>query len=244
MPLQMTQPAPGIRRFDDVYTNSYLLEEGGRLTLVDAGLPGDWKTFGAQLATLGYGIEAIDAVLLTHHHPDHVGNAERLRSAGSRVFTHPADADFVTGRKKLPIGPQLKAIMNPWYAGYLTKLLLKGITRVAPVAELEDMADGEVLEVPGSPRVVHVPGHTAGSCALLLERDSVLLSGDALVTTDVAKGKVQGPQIIRGPVTEDAAGAIESLDILAATEAKVVLPGHGDPWVDGVGEAVAIARST
>jgi glyoxylase-like metal-dependent hydrolase (beta-lactamase superfamily II) len=240
----MTEPASAIRRFHNVYTNSYLLEEGGRLTLVDGGLPGDWKAFGSQLSVLGYGVEAIDAVLLTHHHPDHIGNAERLRSAGSRVFTHPADADYVAGRKKLPIGPQLKAILSPWYAGYLTRLIIKGITRVAPVTQLETMADGEVLDVPGSPRVVHVPGHTAGSCALLLEKDSVLLSGDALVTTDVTRGKRQGPQVIRGPVTEDASQAVESLEILASTNARTVLPGHGEPWTDGVKSAVEIARTT
>ena len=244
MTLQMSQPALGIRRFDDVYTNSYLLEERGRLTLVDGGLPRDWKAFGSHISALGYEIEAIDAVVITHHHPDHIGNAERFRSAGSRVFTHPADADYVAGRKKLPVGPQLKAVLNPWYAQYLTRLLIKGITHVAPVAHLETLADGEVLDVPGSPRVVHVPGHTAGSCALLLEKDSVLLSGDALVTTDVAKGKVRGPQIVRGPVTEDDAIAIESLDILAATGARVVLPGHGEPWMDGVKSAVEIARNT
>lgn len=244
MTLQKTEPVAGIRRFDDVYTNSYLVEEGGRLSLVDGGLPGDWNAFGSQLSALGYGVEAIDAVLITHHHPDHVGSAERFRSAGSPVFTHPADADYVAGRKKLPVGSQLKAVLNPWYAQYLTRLLIKGITRVAPVAQLETMADGEVLEVPGSPRVVHVPGHTAGSCALLLEKDSVLLSGDALVTTDVTRGKRKGPQIVRGPVTEDAARAIESLNILASTGARFVLPGHGEPWLDGVKRAVEIARST
>jgi glyoxylase-like metal-dependent hydrolase (beta-lactamase superfamily II) len=240
----MSQPASGIRRFDDVYTNSYLLEEGGRLTLVDGGLPRDWKAFCSQLSSLGYRVEDIDAVFVTHHHPDHVGSAERLRSNGSRVFAHPADADYVTGRKKLPVGPQIKAMMSPWYAAYLTRLLLRGISRVAPVVHFESVADGEVLEIPGSPRVVHVPGHTAGSCALLMERGSVLFSGDALVTADVTRGKLQGPQIVRGPVTEDATLAIESLDILAATGARVVLPGHGEPWTDGVKTAVEIARNT
>jgi glyoxylase-like metal-dependent hydrolase (beta-lactamase superfamily II) len=39
----------------------------------------------------------IDAVLITHHHPDHAGNAERLRSSGARVISHPADAPYLRG---------------------------------------------------------------------------------------------------------------------------------------------------
>lgn len=122
--------------------------------------------------------------------------------------------------------------------------LLKGVTRTPAIAQLDHVADGEVLDVPGSPRVVHAPGHTAGSCALLLERASVLFSGDALVTLDVARGPRgrQGPQIVRGPDTEDAERALASLDVLAATNAQTVLPGHGEPWTEGVGRAVEIAR--
>ena len=79
--------------------------------------------------------------------------------------------------------------------------LAKGILRTPAVAKLDDMADGDTLDIPGSPRVIHAPGHTAGSCALFLEERSVLFSGDALVTLDVAKGPRgrAGPQVVRGP---------------------------------------------
>jgi glyoxylase-like metal-dependent hydrolase (beta-lactamase superfamily II) len=95
--------------------------------------------------------------------------------------------------------------------------------------------------VPGSPRVLHVPGHTAGSCALFLEDRSILFSGDALVTLDMTRGRT-GPQIIRGAWTEDAELAVRSLDELAATNAETVLPGHGEPWPQGVKSAVDIAQ--
>jgi hypothetical protein len=45
MRLKLTQVAGGVHRLEDVYTNWYLIEEGGRLTLLDAGLPGDWQGF-------------------------------------------------------------------------------------------------------------------------------------------------------------------------------------------------------
>ena len=39
MGLGLTQVAQGVHRLDSVYTNWYLLEAGGRLTVLDAGLP-------------------------------------------------------------------------------------------------------------------------------------------------------------------------------------------------------------
>ena len=72
-------------------------------------------------------------------------------------------------------------LWHPWYAIYMLHLLANGVTRVPAVAQLDEITDGEVLDVPGSPRVVHAPGHTAGSCALFLEDRSLLFSGDALV---------------------------------------------------------------
>ena len=244
MTLRLTQAAPGVHRLSSVYTNWYLLEQGGRLTVLDAGLPRDWREFTSALSRLGHSPSDVDAVLITHHHPDHAGNAERLRSSGARVLSHPADAPYLRGEKHMSNRRVVRFLWRPWYARYMAAVVAKGVTRVPPVAQLDELSDGEVLDVPGSPRVVHAPGHTAGSCALFLEKRSLLFSGDALVTLDVARGPRgrTGPQIVRGPHTADADLALESLDTLATTNADTVLPGHGEPWADGIKRAVDIAR--
>ena len=241
MPLHLHQVAPGVHRLASRYENWYLLEAGGRLTVLDAGLPGDWGEFSAALSRLGHTPADIDVVLITHHHPDHAGNAERLRSAGARVLAHPADGSYLRGERRARKRDTLPYLRHPWYVVYMWHLLRKGVTRTPAVAQLDELADGEVLYVPGSPRVIHAPGHTAGSCALFLEESSLLFSGDALVTLDMTRGRT-GPQIIRGPQTEDAELAIESLGVLAPTNAETVLPGHGEPWLEGVRSAVEIAR--
>ena len=241
VPLRLTQVSPGVHRLATRYANWYLLEEGGRLTVLDAGLPGDWGEFCTALSRLGHTPNDIDAVLITHHHPDHAGNAERLRSSGARVHSHPADAPYLRGEKRLSSKRVVRFLWHPWYAVYMLHLLTRGVTRVPAVAELDELADGEVVDVPGSPRVVHAPGHTAGSCALFLEGHSLLFSGDALVTLDMTRGRT-GPQIIRGPHTHDSELAVQSLEVLAATHAATVLPGHGEPWPHGVKSAVEIAR--
>lgn len=239
--LRLTQIAAGVHRLASRYENWYLLEAGGRLTVLDAGLPGHWGEFSAALLQLGHTPADIDAVLITHHHPDHAGNAERLRSSGARVLAHAADAPYLRGEKRLSTAGVVRYLWHPWYVIYTLHLLAKGATRTASIAQLDEFADREVLDVPGSPRVVHAPGHTAGSCALLLEDRSLLFSGDALVTLDMTRGRT-GPRIIRGPVTEDADLALQSLDILSATGAETVLPGHGEPWPHGVERAAEIAR--
>jgi glyoxylase-like metal-dependent hydrolase (beta-lactamase superfamily II) len=243
--LRVTQPAAGVYRLASVYTNWYVLERGGSLTVLDAGLPADWRGFVAALSRIGFGPADVDAVLITHHHPDHRGNAERLRSHGARVVAHPADAAYLRGEQELSVRSHVPFLWRPWYAMYMLGYVAKGILRTPAVAGLEQFGDGEVIDVPGAPRVVHAPGHTAGSCALLLEDESLLFSGDALVTVDVTRGPRfgrKGPQIVRGAVTEDADRALESLDVLAATGARTVLPGHGEPWREGVGAAAEIAR--
>jgi glyoxylase-like metal-dependent hydrolase (beta-lactamase superfamily II) len=244
VPLCLTQISPGVHRLEDVYTNWYLLGEGGRLTVLDAGLPADWPQFVSALARLGHSPADVDAVLITHHHRGHTGNAERLRSSGARVLSHPADAPYLRGERKLSDRGIIRYLWRPWYLAYMLRYVAKGITRTPVIAALDQVADGEVVDVPGSPRVVHAPGHTAGSCALFLEERSLLFTGDALVTLDLARGPRgrKGPQVVRGPHTEDADLAVESLAALAATNARTVLPGHGEPWPDGIKRAVEIAR--
>ncbi len=244
MSLRVTQVAAGVHRLSNVYTNWYLLESGGRLTVLDAGLPRDWRDFHSALSRLGYAPTDVDAVLITHHHRDHACNAERLRSSGARVFSHPADAPFLRGEKHLSDRGVVRYIWRPWYASYILSYVARGILRTPPVAQLDELEDGEIVDVPGSPRVIHAPGHTAGSCALCLDKQSLLFTGDALVTLDVARGPRgrQGPQVVRGPHTADADLAADSLDVLSRTNAQTLLPGHGEPWPHGVTSAVEVAR--
>ncbi len=244
MTLTLSQISESVYRLEGVYTNWYLLEQGGRLTLLDAGLPRDWRDFCSALSRLGHTPADIDAVLITHHHPDHAGNAERLRSSGARVLSHPADAPYLRGDRRLSRSGVVRFLWRPWYAFYMGSYVAKGITRTLPVAEIDKLADGEVLDVPGAPRVLHAPGHTAGSCALFLEDRSLLFSGDALVTLDVVRGPRgrQGPQIVQKPFAEDADLAMTSLGVLASTNAEILLPGHGEPWPHGVKRAVELAR--
>jgi len=96
--------------------------------------------------------------------------------------------------------------------------------------------------VPGRPQVIFSPGHTYGHCALHLPDRDAILVGDAFVMLDPYTGRT-GPRVVARAATADSERAKASLDALAATGARVALTGHGEPWRDGVDQAVAAAKA-
>ena len=233
----------GIHRLTRGVTNFYLIEESGKYTLVDAGTPGDWAFFAQSLATLGGKLDDLDAVLLTHAHPDHTGFAERARAeAGATVWIHRADEQAArTGKTGKRDGKVTSYLLRAEFYRTLISLMRRGGGRMIPIAEVSSFADGEQIDVPGRPRAVHAPGHTPGSAAILFEGRRALLTGDVMATRNPLTGR-RGPQICPSGLNEDTAQALASLDALAGIDADLLLPGHGDPWIAGVAEAIQRAK--
>ena len=102
-------------------------------------------------------------------------------------------------------------------------------------------ADGDVLDIPGSPRVIHMPGHTPGSVTVQVPTVDAVFVGDAMTTRNVLTG-VTGPK--PAPFTLQPDEAIASLARLEAVDATWVLPGHGPAWDGGVSEAVRLVRGS
>jgi glyoxylase-like metal-dependent hydrolase (beta-lactamase superfamily II) len=238
------QVKEGIHRLTQGVVNFYLIEEGGKLLLVDAGAPGDWDLLVRAVADLGRGLDDLEAVLLTHAHADHIGTAERARTtAGARVWVHEADAGMATsGTSPKNDGRARSYLLRVEFYRTLFSLARRGATRIIPVREVATFTDGETLELPGRPRAVHAPGHTAGSAALLLEGRRVLLTGDVLATRNPLTGRI-GPQIMPSGLNSDTPQAMRSLAALDGIPADVLLPGHGEPWTDGAVAAVRLARA-
>jgi glyoxylase-like metal-dependent hydrolase (beta-lactamase superfamily II) len=233
----------GVRQFGTRLISGYLIEEGGRLTLLDAGLPGYWRLLLGELEAMGRRLEDIDAVLLTHSHPDHIGTAERVRSAsGAKVYAHPLEIPVLTGKAEGKVPKFFSQGFKPFLFRYVIHAMTNGVTKRVPIAAVSEFADGEIVQVPGSPRVIHAPGHTAGTCALHLQDRDILFSADALVTIELLTGQ-QRPTLPADFVNENSAAAFESLARLERLDASTVLPGHGEPWRGGVKQAVELARA-
>jgi glyoxylase-like metal-dependent hydrolase (beta-lactamase superfamily II) len=131
-------------------------------------------------------------------------------------------------------------LWRPAALSLFVRFARQGALRNVVVTQVSTFRDGETLDIPGRPRVIHAPGHTAGSCALHLPDRDVLLTGDVLATWNVLTGR-KGPQIMPGGLNESNARAMESLQRLEGVQAGVLLPGHGEPWRGGTAQALRLA---
>lgn len=234
------QVAPHIHHFDTAPFNWYLIEEGGRLTLVDAGFPRHHRTLLTGLAELGRNEADIEAIVITHAHADHVGFAERVRRAsGAPVFAHADDMAALRRPLRLPWGGLLRNAWHPFTASMLARAVRAGIWRATTVAEAQPVRDGQVLDVPGRPHVVHLPGHTPGQIALHLPQHGVLLSGDALLTRHLLTGASGPPAVAPAALTHDLPTARRSAARTRELGRVTLLPGHGEPWTGDLTAVVA-----
>jgi glyoxylase-like metal-dependent hydrolase (beta-lactamase superfamily II) len=225
---------PSLHRIGSDIVAVYLVDTPEGVTLIDAGLAGQWNELLAELTAMGRSLDDIRGVVLTHGDSDHIGFAERLRREhGVPVYVHEADAARARGEVStkpgwghVKVGPTAAFL---WYA------LRNNGMRTTPLTEVVAVHDGDVLDLPGAPRVISMPGHSPGSIAIHVPIADAVFVGDALTTRHVLTG-AEGPQ--PAPFTDDPHEALASLERLEGLEVAWVLPGHGTPWNRGVAEAV------
>lgn len=204
------QIAPGLHAIQLLGPYGYLACER-ELTLVDAGLPGSRRRLERYLSRLGRSMAELRRIVITHAHPDHIGAvAELTAGTDAEVLLHPADF----------AGLQV-TLRDAWQARD-HNMIIAALTRSPDAAS--PIHDGDELPVLGGLRVVHTPGHTAGSICLYAPRDRVLITGDVL-------------QVIRGQVTfasslfsADLGQARASVARLAELDVATIAFAHYPPW--------------
>ncbi|MDT9699105.1 MBL fold metallo-hydrolase [Streptomyces sp. P17] len=244
MRADVRQVADGTYLVHGSNTNWVILSEGDAVTLIDTGYPGDREQVLASLAQVGSSPEAVSAVLITHAHNDHVGSAEFLRAAyGTPVLLHEAEVPHAR-REFLHQVSVRQVLRNGWRPGVLPWALhaiRSGGKAHVPVTAPAAFATGAPLDLPGRPLPVHTPGHTNGHCAFHIPGTGVLIAGDALVSGHPTS-RIKGPHLLPDMFHRERARAVSSLDILAALDADLLLPGHGPAHRGPVREAALQAR--
>jgi glyoxylase-like metal-dependent hydrolase (beta-lactamase superfamily II) len=240
-----TQVGRRIHRLGTQIVNWYLVEEDGRLTAVDSGLAGYADNLEDDVAATGHSLGDIEAVLLTHSDGDHAGMAAAMQDAGARVLIHGDDeATLRKPRPKSGDGSPIRMLTmarRPGFFRFMAHMARYGGAKHPPVGDVELFEDGDRLDVPGSPRVVHTPGHTDGHCVLHFESHAALFAGDELCTWNFLTGE-RGPRLMPKQTDVSYAQCVESLDRVEHVVAERVLPGHGDPWEGSPAKAAALAR--
>ena len=152
--------------------NCFLLR-GERTVLVDSGAPGGLPAFERGLKKLGVAPKQIELIVLTHGHWDHIASLSGVQKlTGARLAVHAGDQAWVeSGRPKFPRGVTAYGKFMIWAAEGLIHPNL-------PPAKADVLIPDEGLSlteygIPG--RVIHTPGHSKGSCCVVLD------SGEAFV---------------------------------------------------------------
>jgi glyoxylase-like metal-dependent hydrolase (beta-lactamase superfamily II) len=219
--------------------NMYALVGPDGWALVDAGMgtPDARAAFSAGLERSGLQIERLQAIVLTHNHPDHVGlSGELQEQSGAKVYIHPLDEpglqrmwsgnvprhfDKISsffGQHGLPFAPN-------WYSGVKPNSM-RNIIRVPEHDVFTFMEDGQELELAGERyRVVWVPGHSDGLISLYRERDGVFLASDHILPRITPNIGLYSEKERPDPLND----YLNSLAKVKDLSASIVLPGHGDP---------------
>jgi glyoxylase-like metal-dependent hydrolase (beta-lactamase superfamily II) len=79
-----------------VFVSAYVLVRDGRAAIVDTGVDGGQAAIEEALAEAGLGWAEADHIVLTHHHPDHVGGLGSAAEAASAAILYAGEADIAS----------------------------------------------------------------------------------------------------------------------------------------------------
>ena len=212
-------------------TLAYALIGDDGVHLIDPGwdAPENLDRIERAVAAAGCSLSDVRTVVVTHHHPDHLGIAARLRSlTGARLVMSDAERRILSAVTDLSArDPEAyRATLRRWgVPEERHDELVASFARPSLTGDVEPdllVADGDVLELGGRRlEVIGTPGHTGGHICLVDRDARLLFTGDHVlprIYSGVGIGVLDG--------TEPMGDLLVSLDRLAAFDDCTVLPGH------------------
>ena len=228
----MTQIAPGVysmRQQKGGHVHAFLLDDGAGLTLIDTLFDTDARQVLDRIQSIGYKIQDLKHIMLTHGHRSHLGGLATLkRLSGATVYSHEWEADIIAGERPaqaVTIIP-MRPLRTYWRTYYLQFGAALGRGKHPPCLVDSTLKDGDMV---GPVRVLHTPGHTPGHLAFWWEERRVLFAGDAIATYPVFEAG--WPAFNLNPAQQRA-----SVRRVAELETEVVAVGHGEPITGGAAE--------
>jgi glyoxylase-like metal-dependent hydrolase (beta-lactamase superfamily II) len=154
---------------------SFLVESNGQLALFETGPHSTFSNLKQKVEVLGYSLDSIKDVFITHIHLDHAGAAWALAELGATVYLHPVGYPHMNDPSRL---------MSSAKRIYQDEMeTLWGDMKAIPSEKLRVVEHGEIIQLGElNIKAHHTPGHAVHHIAWQL--------GDILFAGDVAGVKI------------------------------------------------------
>jgi glyoxylase-like metal-dependent hydrolase (beta-lactamase superfamily II) len=218
------------------WVNAYLLKDEEGWTAIDPGL-GDGASREAWLAAMraiGIGLRDIRQIVLTHHHPDHLGLAGRFQEAsGAPVFLSPEGA--VQMRELWGDGqPMTERLLHLFAVHGMDDAMLANMREhlesfvplVSPLPDVTPLRPGVTFAMGGRGwHVLEAHGHARGQL-MFFDRES----GDLICGDQVLPAITPNVSVLPGHGDDPLGEFLDSLKRLAGLPAGRTYPGHREPF--------------
>lgn len=192
------------------YANCYIVRSRGAAVLVDTSFRTDRDAVMAALDA----VPRLDAVVLTHSHSDHAGNAAAVqRRFGCPVYVNPWESKHLRrGRSPRPTPGDGSRPLDRLLSR--TRLW----SRYEPVESFVDQRYPRA--VAGGAEMFPTPGHTPGSMSVSVDGE-IAIVGDLMIKA--------GDGRLYPTYADDRASLMETWREMARSEFRLFLPAHGGP---------------
>jgi len=202
--------------------NSVLVWDDKDVVLLDAGYIDQLELYAAALGQIGFALQDITKVIISHQDLDHTGIAKHLRELGAQIIAHEVEAPYIQGDKIsiriTDMQDRLDELTDDQRRFY-DKMVLTSEQLYVKVDRA--LRDNEVLDCCGGIKAIHTPGHLPGHLAVLLLESNVLFTGDA---TNLENGVLVGPS---PNYTMDMPLAQLSVQKMLDTKPQIIVCYHG-----------------
>lgn len=212
--------------------NVYVVK-GERLTLIDTGTKTEEckMMLMKKLGEIGYRMEDIESVILTHHHADHCGLLNEFRD-DVEIIGHPwnepwisQDEDFIHWydtffRQTMPKFGIPRALSNMSLKRILEYSCKRSLTTT--------IREGDIVDILPEFTVLETPGHASTHIALFRERDGLLIGGDVLLARISSNPLLEPPYHGETQRTKPLLQYNDTLSRLAEMPISRMMTGHGE----------------
>ncbi len=221
--IRFTITRPVFNSIEEIYPTLFCDENN--VILIDCGFMGSMGLLEKELSKNSLTLLDLTGLVITHHDHDHMGTAAEIKriNPNVKIYASKEEAPFIDATTK-PLRLQQAEDMQkflPLEKQAFGKAFCDMLRRIEPVTVEETLYDGQRLDWYGGCIVMETPGHTPGHISLFLEKQSIVIVGDAFAIEN-------GEPVIANPqFTLDIENAKKSMEKLLSMNARTYYCYHG-----------------